>query len=45
LPGEDNSRVFAATAEADLVPPAPAALATSDTLLDPGADDFAANVG
>jgi hypothetical protein len=44
LPGKGNSRAFAATAEADLVPPAPAALATSDTLLDPGAADFAASV-
>ena len=45
LPGEGNSRVFVATAEADLVPSAPAALATSGTLLDPGAATFAASVG
>jgi hypothetical protein len=44
LPGEGNSRVFAATAEADLVSPAPATLATFGTLLDPGATDFAASV-
>jgi hypothetical protein len=44
LPGEGNSRAFAAPAEADLVPPAPAAFATSGTLLDPGAANFAASV-
>ena len=44
LAGEGNSRAFAAPAEADLVPPAPAAFATSGTLLDPGAADFAASV-
>ena len=44
LPGESNSRAFAAPAEADLVPPAPAAFTTSGTLLDPGAADFAASV-
>jgi hypothetical protein len=45
FPGEGNSRAFAAPAEADLVPLAPAALMTSGTLLDPGAVDFAASVG
>jgi hypothetical protein len=45
LPGEGNSRAFAAPAEADLVPPEPVAFTPSDTLLDPGAADFAASVG
>jgi hypothetical protein len=44
FPGEGNSRVFAAPAEADLVPPVPAAFTASGTLLDPGAADFAASV-
>jgi hypothetical protein len=44
LAGEGNSRVFAAPAEADLVPPTPAAFTTSGTLLDPGAAVFAASV-
>jgi hypothetical protein len=42
LAGEGNSRAFAAPAEADLVPPTPAAFTTSGTLLDPGAEVFAA---
>jgi hypothetical protein len=45
FPGEGNSRVFAAPAEADLVPPAPVAFALSGTLPDLGAADFAASVG
>jgi hypothetical protein len=44
LAGEGNSRAFVDPAEADLVPPAPAAFTTSATLLDPGAADFAASV-
>ena len=44
LAGEGNSRAFAAPAEADLVPLAPAAFTTSGTLLDPRAADFAASV-
>jgi hypothetical protein len=43
--GKGNSRAFAAPAEADLVPLAPAAFATSGTLLDPGAATFAASIG
>jgi hypothetical protein len=43
--GEGRSQAFAAPAEADLATPAPAAFTTSDTLLDPGAADFAASVG
>ena len=45
FPGGGNSRAFAASAEVDLAPPAPAAFTTSGTLLDPGAADFAASVG
>jgi hypothetical protein len=44
FPGEGNSRVFAAPAEADLVPPVPAAFSASGTLLDLGVADFAASV-
>ena len=45
LPGEGNSRTFAAPSGADLAPSAPAAFTLSGTLLDPGAADFTASVG
>jgi hypothetical protein len=45
FPSEGNSRAFAAPAEADLAPPAPAAFTTSGTLLDPGPANFAASDG
>jgi hypothetical protein len=45
LPGGGNSRAFTVPAGTDLVPPAAAAFAASDALLDTGAADFATSGG